>query len=206
MDYKDYPDSELYMMVCEDNEDAKEILLEKYKYVLDIVIKKYSYVASQLGIDYNELYSEALLGFTDALNSYKEDKNAQFPTFLSLCVNRKLKKAIDHANSQKNKIFNESYSLDKIYKDFDTPLVELISDNNKNDPLNHITEEEEYDELVNLIKKELSDFEEQVFELMINNFNYMEISMLLDKTPKQIDNTIQRIKGKTKKALEYRQR
>lgn len=201
MDYKDYPDSELYMMICEENEDAKEILYEKYKYVLNILIKKYSYVASQVGIDSKELYSEALLGFADAINDYKEDKNANFSTFLSLCVSRKLKKAITHAMTKKNKLINESYSLDKIYDKSGLPLIELISDDVKTDPLISISEEEHYQELVNKIKQELSRFECQVFELMLNEFNYNEISELLEKTPKQIDNTIQRIKSKAKLIL-----
>ena len=74
MDYNDYPDGEIFMMVCENNEDAKEMLFDKYKYVLNIVIKKYSYIAKELGIDSKELYSEALYGFNDALNDYKEDR------------------------------------------------------------------------------------------------------------------------------------
>ncbi len=201
MDYNDYSDSELYMMICEDNEDAKEILFQKYKYVLNIIIKKYSYVASQVGIDSKELYSEALLGFTDAVNDYKDDKNAVFPTFLSLCVNRRLKKAIVHANAQKNKILNESYSLDKIYDKSGVPLIELIKDDNNNDPLIHISEEEHFNELVIKIKTELSEFECQVFDLMLNDFSYIEIAGLLEKTPKQIDNTIQRIKNKAKVVL-----
>lgn len=198
MDYNDYPDSELYMMICEDNEDAKEILFQKYKYVLNIVIKKYNFVASQVGIDSKELYSEALLGFTDAVNDYKDDKNTVFPTFLSLCVGRRLKKAIVHASAQKNRIVNESYSLDKIYDKSGLPLIELIKDDNNSDPLIHISEEEHFSELVDKIKKELSEFECQVFELMLNDFNYVEIAGLLEKTAKQIDNTIQRIKSKAK--------
>lgn len=201
MDYNDYPDSELYMMICEDNEDAKEILFEKYKYILNIIIKKYSYVASQVGIDSKELYSEALLGFTDAVNDYKDDKNAIFPTFLSLCVGRRLKKAIVHAGAQKNKMLNESYSLDKIYDKSGLPLIELIKDDNNTDPLFHISEKEHYNELVLKIKKELSKFECQVFDLMLNEFNYTEIAGLLEKTAKQIDNTIQRIKSKAKIVL-----
>ena len=201
MDYNDYNDSELYMMICEDNEDAKDILFEKYKYVINIVIKKYSFMASQYGIDSKELYSEALLGFTDAVNDYKDDKNAIFPTFLSLCVGRRLKKAIVHASAQKNKILNESYSLDKIYDKSGVPLIELIKDNDNSDPLFHISEEEHYNELVIKIKTELSEFECQVFDLMLNDFNYVEIAGLLEKTPKQIDNTIQRIKSKAKIVL-----
>lgn len=201
MNYDEYSDSELYMMVCEDNEDAKEILFEKYKYVINIIIKKYNFKAKELGIDSKDLYSEALLGFTDAVKDYKEDKNTLFSTFLSLCVSRRLNKAIIHAQSKKNKMLNESYSLDKIYDKSGVPLIELIKDEENKDPLEHISEEEHYNELVEIIKKELSSFESQVFDLMLNDFNYIEIAGLLEKTAKQIDNTMQRIKTKAKNVL-----
>ena len=51
------------------------------------------------------------------------------------------------------------------------------------------------------IKKSLTDFELQVFELMISSFNYREIAEILDKDRKQIDNAIQRIKMKVKEKL-----
>ena len=36
MNYKDIDDGELYMLVCEDDENAKEILFNKYKYIIDL--------------------------------------------------------------------------------------------------------------------------------------------------------------------------
>ena len=120
---------------------------------------------------------------------------------MSLCIGRRLQKAIASAKAKKNRIINESYSLDKTYEEFGVPLIELISDERKNDPLLNIEEEEHYQELLSKIKESLSDFESQVFELMINNFSYIEIAELLEKEPKQIDNTIQRIKTKVKKII-----
>ena len=37
---------------------------------------------------------------------------------------------------------------------------------------------------------------------MVNNFSYNEIATILGKTPKQIDNAIQRIKTKMKDLME----
>ena len=37
---------------------------------------------------------------------------------------------------------------------------------------------------------------------MINNFSYIEIASLLNKSPKQIDNAMQRIKSKMKTLIE----
>ncbi|MBQ6687130.1 MAG: hypothetical protein IJN03_01240 [Bacilli bacterium] len=204
MDYKDLSDSELYMLVAEENEEAKDILFEKYNYIIDIVLKKYSYVASRIGIDYKELYSEALYGFSDALASYQEDKDASLPTFISLCINRRLQKVIVKASTTKNKVLQDAYSLDLVYEQFGLPLVEMLSDNNENDPLSNMTKEEAYEELLKKIKEALSESEYEVFNFMVNNLSYNEIAIILDKTPKQIDNTMQRIKHKIKDILKAR--
>lgn len=202
MEYKDFDDGELFMLVCEEDENAKEILFNKYKHVIDIIMKKYIYNARMAGIEYKDLYSEALIGFTDALTNYNANKESSLKTFISMCVNSRLQKAIIRARAHKNKINNETYSLEHVYGELGVPLEDIISDNNKNDPLTSMMDEEDYQELIETIKSTLSDFEVQVFELMISNFNYVEIANLLDKTPKQIDNTIQRLKAKIKKVLE----
>lgn len=202
MDYNDYNDEELFMMVCEDEESAKEILFNKYKHVMDIIIKKYSYSAKALGLDYKELYSEALIGFTDAINNYDSNKKAGLNTFITLCINSRLQKLIEHVKTDKNRINTDTYSLDHVYDEFGISLSEVISDNQKNDPLENMVEDEKVDELTERIKKDLSAFECQVFDLMINNFSYTEIANILEKSPKQIDNTIQRLKSKAKKTIE----
>ena len=204
MDYNDLSDSELFMLLNEENEEAKDILFEKYKYIIDIILKKYSYVASRMGIEYKELYSEALVGFSDALVSYQDDKDASLGTFISLCVNRRVQKVIAKASTIKNKVIQEAYSLDHVYEQFGLPLVEMISDNSENDPLNNMTKEEEYKELLSDIKNELSNSEYEVFVLMLNNMDYNTIAEILDKTTKQIDNAMQRIKHKVKDILKAR--
>ena len=201
MNYKDIDDGELFMLVCEDDENAKELLFNKYKYIIDLTIKKYSYSAKLLGIDYKDMYGEALIGFTDAINNYNEAKNANLNTFITRCVNSRLKKYIIHNKTLRNRINSETFSLDHIYDEFGISLSDMVSDNNQNDPLHNMLEEESTKELIELIKKELSDFENQVFDLLISDFNYTEIASILEKNPKQIDNTMQRIKGKVKRVL-----
>lgn len=201
MDYKDYDDGELFMLVCEDDENAKEILFNKYKPIIDTIVKKYMYSATLLNIEFKDLWGEAMVGFTDALNNYDANKETSLSTFIYKCVNSRLTKAIVHAKTKRNKFNNDTYSLDHIYKDFGVSLEEMISDDNKNDPLTNMVDEEKTNELIKDIRDSLSNFESQVFDLLINNFNYMEIANILDKEPKQIDNTIQRIKGKVKSIL-----
>ena len=194
-------DQETIMLVRENNIEAKDLLFEKYNYIIDILINKYKKIAYVLKIDQNDLYQEAMLGFTDAINTYKSDKDAKLSTFITLCVERKIQNAIKKANTQKNRILIESISLEQQFEGSTNSLIDLISAGEKSDPLIKLTNKEDYQELVSKIKKILSESEYEVYSLMVNGINYIDIANLLNKTPKQIDNTIQRIRLKIKKIL-----
>ncbi len=197
-------DNELFILALEENEDAKNALFEKYKYIIDIIIKKYKTVAYKSGMEFKDLYCEGLLGFSDALVRYNQDKPASIATFITLCVERRIRGQLLKAGRIKNKINIEAFSLDYSYAQDGIPLLDVISDNGKFEPLNNITTEESYNELLDSIKEELSEFEYSVFSFMANGFDYIQIAQMLDKKTKQVDNTIQRIKPKLKKILENR--
>lgn len=204
MKYTDIDDGQLIIMLHEASEDAKDVLFEKYKYIIDIEMKKYSRMARTLGYDLNDLYQDALVGFSDALVSYRDDRHAALPSFITLCVDRKLQVAIKKAGRLKNKLLNESLSLEHVYESYASPLMDLLSDNSENDPLENILKEEKVKELVDSITESLSDAEYEVYSLMINGLKYDEIATLLNKNLKQVDNTIQRVRNKIKKILNNR--
>ena len=106
MVYEDYKDEQLIGLMRESSEEAKDILFDKYRYIIDIEIKKYMSMASMLGYDYNDLYQDALVGFSEALNDYREDKAAALSSFITLCVDRKLQVSIIKAGRLKNKLIN----------------------------------------------------------------------------------------------------
>lgn len=88
--------------------DVKNELYEKYKYIEDILIRKYLNIANSLNIDISELISEASFAFSDAINSYQNDKNAKLSTFISLCIDRRLQKLIKKYNSEKARVLNNT--------------------------------------------------------------------------------------------------
>lgn len=202
MKYDDINDQELISMLHESSEDAKDILFEKYQYIIDIEMKKYMGMAKVLGYDYHDLYQDALVGFSDALNSYRDDKNCSLASFITLCVDRKLQVSIKKAGRLKNKLLNESLRLEHVYSSYTAPLMDLLSDHLENDPLENIVKEEKKDELIDDIKSVLSDNEYEVFSLMIHGLKYDEIAILLNKDLKQVDNAIQRIKAKIRKIID----
>ncbi len=195
-------DYELITKLHEGYEEAKEILYSKYLYIVETELKKYSKAAYVLGYDQKDLYQDALVGLSDALANYREDKDASLSSFITLCVNRKINTAIRKAGRQKNKVIKNSLSLEEPYGQSDTPLMNLISDNSENDPLENIVREEKMTKIEEKIKIILSDSEYEVFILLQKGLKYDEISKILKKDLKQVDNTIQRVRGKLKTYLE----
>ncbi len=200
IDLEQTNDYELIMLYREDDEYAKNILYLKYKFIIDILIKKYQKAIIILNIDMQEVYSECAVGFSDSLRSYQEDKDSTLPTFISLCVERRLNGLIRKYSREKYKVINDTYSLDYFYDQFGRPLMDILTDNS-NEPLGTMMEEEEYKELLTSIEKRLSTKEKDVFNFMLKGFDYKQIAKILEETPKQIDNTMQRIKAKIKKIL-----
>lgn len=192
-------DSELMSLICEDEEIVKNIIYDKYNYLIDVVLRKYRKIISSCHIDNEEIKCEASYGFSDGINSFLDNKNASLKTFLSLCIERRVRRCIDKYMTQKSKIDKEMLSLDYIYDEGDA-MINMLGDNNI-DPLVNLTNSETKNEFINLAKSILSDFEYKVFTMMINEISYQEIAQKMDKTPKQIDNTIQRIKNKLRKQM-----
>lgn len=191
---------ELLHLISENNEDAKDILYQKYKYIIDIIMAKYRNGMARIPVDYNEAKAEANVAFSDALLKYSSEKNCSLPTFISLVVERKIQNCIRNADTIKNKMYKEAVSLDYDYDGLTRSLQEIIPDKSV-DPLTNMENEENYRELTKKIKEFLSPFENDVYKLLINGFNYNEIAKILHREPKQIDNTIQRIRTKIKELL-----
>ena len=201
MDYKDINDNELLMMINESSEDAKNAIYYKYNYIVKIYVKKYEKIAYVLGMDIKDLNQEALVGFSDAINNYNVDENASLKTFISLCVERRIQVSLLKASRKKNQILNDALSLEHIYTKFDNTLADIISDNDENNPLTKITRNEQFDSLFKEITSSLSASEKDVFNLMLNGFDYKQIATILNFDTKVVDNAIQRIKNKVKLIL-----
>jgi RNA polymerase sporulation-specific sigma factor len=201
MNYDDYSDDELIQMINENHDEAKDILYSKYYYIVDIYVKKYKLMAYALGIDQKDLTQEAMLGFSDALNRYNENKSSSLATFISICVERRIQCELTKSSRHKNQMLNDALSLEHFYSCFDSTLADFISDNNKNNPLEKMAKEEAYHYLVKKINEALSSQEKDVYNLMLNGLNYREIATVLNLNPKAVDNTIQRIKNKVKKVM-----
>lgn len=196
MNYKNFNDYELLDHIYSCDEDANEIMIYKYR-PLTINLAKKLIKYCNGGIDLNDLIQEGLVGLNEAINTFREDKETNFGTYARLCIERRMYSVVKSTRTYKNKILNESISLE--YED-DVNIDRFLIDNSNN-PSDMLEENAYQEEILNKLNEQLTDMEKQVFELKKNYFNYKEIADILDKEPKVIDNTIQRIKTKLKKIM-----
>lgn len=191
----EYPDSELEFYLHDNNEDAVDIVYEKYKYIIDVLISKYRRVFYALNIDIDEVKQEANLAFSGAIYSYNQDKDTSMSTFITLCVERKIRQVIKSHETVKSRVYSETLSLNG---KSDVNLEDFIGDETY-EPLKTVENIDTIEYINNEVKTILSSSELEVYNLLIQGLDYVEIAKVLDKTPKQIDNSIQRIRIKLKK-------
>lgn len=195
-EYQEYSDSQLLTLIAEKNEDAENILFAKYKYIIDLLVNKYRLIAKKYKIEYQDIYQISLIAYYEAIDSYNE-KLSSLPTFITLCINRKINSFLTQISTIKNRLNLSNISLEYITND----NIDYLLKNDTNNPYYIIAEKDNLNTTLQLIKNLLSKKEKEVFILFINGYSYVEIANIFDVNKKKIDNTIQRIKRKIKKLL-----
>ncbi len=195
MDFNKCSDETLIDIYRKGDEAAIEVLFERYK---DIVRKKAKamYLA---GGDSDDLIQEGMIGLYKAVRDYDDTKEAAFKTFASMCINRQLINAVAVSNRKKNIPLNTYVSFDMpAYPDEDneTRLVDILKPESEQNPEKLFIDMEYSDSFKKKLFDRLSSFEKQVLQLYMEDNDYRQIAMLLGKTPKSIDNAIQRIRAK----------
>jgi len=202
MKYIDYNDYELLDYISDDNEEARNILFEKYEPLINNISHKMLNYTHNTGLELSDLIQEGMLGLSNAMEHFKESKETLFYTYAKLCIERKILDLVIASRRQKHKVLNESISFEFTDDEGNESNFEyLLKDNSENPEIVLLNDENE-EEFIRRAKEQLTPFEQSVFELKINGFDYKEISEILDKTPKAIDNALQRIKTKLKKVLD----
>ena len=200
MKYSNMNDYELLSYISENDQSANDILFKKYKPLIVETSNKLYFYCKRMGVEINDLIQEGMVGLNNAINTFNESHETTFYTYASKCINRRIISYIVRAGRLKNKILNESIFLELNDENETNGYGKELADNSYN-PESILLSEEGKNEILNIIDTELTDFEKQVINLKINGFKYKEISEMLDKDVKYIDNCIQKIKNKIRLRL-----
>ena len=200
MNYDDLNDNELVYLCSENNENATIELINKYKGMILIILKDFLKKYKIVGIEISDLYQEGLIGLLNAIETYDKDRDVTFYTYANACIKSSIITTIRSTFTQKNRILNTSYSLDKMFEDSENNFYEIFKDE-REEPNKKLIDHEETVELTNRIKSKLSENEKVIFELKHQGLDNKEIAELIDKDRKYVENTIFRI-GKKYKEME----
>lgn len=197
----DVNDYELVSLAQEGNEDAMAIIYTKYQPLLQMLCRKYEKRFQRIGQDLDDLMLEFRVALNEAVNSYNDSINTQFHTFLITCLHHHIISVFRKHEKEKNRVLNEAIPLDEESLEGDGSTLHDFIQSSEYDPVKQMMEDESCLRLFNKIVSQLSELEECVFLLKVQNFSYREIADILDKDEKSIDNTMQRIRLKVKKVM-----
>ena len=197
MDYKELNDNELIYMCYENNEEAENIIIDKYKNCIVSILKGYLKEYNIIGVEVADLYQEGLIGLMHAIKTFDKEKDVTFYTYANTCIRSSIISAMRQTFRMKNRILNNSFSLDKLIEDSNHNYYEIFKDESY-DPNKVLLKEEENSEIINAIKSRLSRGELVIFELKLKGLNNTEIAELLNKSKKYVEYTMFRINKKYK--------
>lgn len=181
------------------DKEAEEFLLEKYRKIVLIRARAYYLV----GGDNEDLIQEGMIGLLKAIWDFRPDREAQFSTFANLCIERQIQTAISSANRQKHMLLNNSVSIYAAVSEEEphSIIIDRLVAKKSVEPGAELIKEEELEQLMLDVKRELSSYEKKVLSYYIQGASYFEISEALDCSNKSVDNALQRIRKKIGKRL-----
>lgn len=196
--YDGIKDEELISRFKNGESEILDYLMEKYKNT----VRKKARTMFLIGGENDDLIQEGMIGLFKAVRDYQPDRDAAFQTFASICVDRQIYNAIQSSNRQKHQPLNSYISL----SEQDGENEEHLGDNWGENPESIIIDQENVQDLEQEITATLSPMENQVLEYYLAGNGYGEIAQIMGKTPKSIDNALQRIRIKIREQLEQYQK
>ncbi|MGN0482832.1 MAG: RNA polymerase sporulation sigma factor SigH [Lachnospiraceae bacterium] len=195
--WKEQSDEELIVRLRKEegtkSAEIMDYLMEKYKYL----VRKKANAMFLIGGDTDDLIQEGMIGLFKAVRDFRPDEKTTFYSFAELCISRQMYTAVEASRRQKHVPLNSYISIwgQESGKE-DGILLDTLVDGEQVNPESLIIARENYRQMIQNIEKKLSPLEKKVFQLHLNGMTYQQIAEELKKTPKAIDNALQRIKGK----------
>jgi len=197
--FESMTDEEVVILAQKADKKAVEYILDKYKGLVKARARAYFLI----GADQEDLIQEGMIGLYKAIRDFNQERQVGFAAFADICTTRQIVTAVKTATRQKHTPLNNYVSLNKpvTSDDSEKTMLDFLSGTLISDPEQIVINQESYDSINKKIISILSDFELSVLELYLSGRSYQEIALQLGKTPKSIDNALQRTKRKIEEGL-----
>lgn len=196
-DYHHLSDPELISLVRAGNRDVEEILISRYQRLVRVCARPL-FLA---GGDSEDLIQEGMMGLVAAIREFDVSAGTPFKAYAELCISRRLLTAVKSASRLKHQPLNSGIPLDDFLSEEAMPLAAGFPESGQRTTEEQILDKERVQELLTVFSRQLSDFEQLVFDLYLRGFSYKEIAAKLETTVKSVDNAVQRIRRKLARHL-----
>lgn len=199
--YDRMTDEQLLCNYKNGNQEIMDYLMVKYK----SMVRKKARAMYLLGGENEDLIQEGMIGLLKAVRDFDVTQKTSFSSFAELCVSRQMYSAIEASNRKKHLPLNSYVSLyedsEQVGEGRSLPLIDTIESSKENDPEVLYFGKEYTEAFAEQLKELLSPLENHVLYLHLMGTDYRTIAELLGKSPKSVDNALQRIKTKAQKIL-----
>ena len=190
------PDEELCVQAGNGNRLAEEMLVVRYTRLVRTCARPYFLT----GGNSEDLMQEGMIGLIHAVREYDSGKAATFRTFAETCIRNRLYSVLRSAGREKHKVLNESVSLDT--PEFDSNSYTSGTSNlAQRNPEDNLIDREHTAALLAGVRKKLSEFEAKILGYYLDGLSCREIADTVGKSPKSVDNAVQRIRRKVAQQL-----
>ncbi len=200
--YQNVSDEELLRRLREGESAIADFLMNKYKEL----VKKKAKAMYLLGGESDDLIQEGMIGLFKAVRDYDIMQKTSFYHFAELCISRQMYTAIKLSQRQKHIPLNSYVSLyDRGGDDAEEKqplLIDQLRNVKDNNPEELFLDKEFFQTVEKELNERLSELESKVLHLHLMGEDYRSIASLLGKSPKAIDNALQRIRQKMRIILQ----
>lgn len=190
--YQNFKDEELIEQLRAGDEKIVDYILNKYK----ALVRKKANTMYLIGGDTDDLIQEGMIGLFKAIRDFDAAKSASFFHFADICITRQIYTAVESSNRKKHAPLNSYVSLYSGTNEEGVVLAESLTAGSMENPEQMMIDQENLILFLEQLKGRLSKMECQVLELYLSGLNYLKIAEQMGKSPKAIDNALQRIKAK----------
>ena len=197
--YQNLHDEELIEELRAGDEKIMDYILDKYK----PLVRKKANAMYLIGGDTDDLIQEGMIGLLKAIRDYNKEKESSFYHFAELCISRQIYTVVEASNRKKHAPLNSYVSLYSGTNEDGVVLADSLTTSAMENPEQMMIDQESLVLFIERLKERLSKMERQVLDLYLAGLNYQQIAEELEKTPKAIDNALQRIKIKIRETNKF---
>lgn len=197
MNYAELTDNQLHSYAAVGDTAAENELAMRYSRLVRICARPY-FLA---GGDSEDLTQEGMLGLLSAIREYSPDTDASFKTYAELCIRRRLISAVRSSLRMKHSPLNEYVSLDEILSEESKSSAAINCEQFRRIPEEQVLARESKNDFLSYYSRYLSKLEVEILTHYLDGLSYSEIAEISGRTPKAVDNAVQRIRNKLARYL-----